>query len=61
MTLDEIRLALSADRNASAIARATGLGVRKVLAIRNGHGEPKHSTVLILQAYFAGQKANDAA
>ena len=61
MTLDEIRLALSADRNASAISRATGLGVRKILAIRNGHGEPKHATVLILQAYFAGQKANDAA
>lgn len=58
-TLDQIRLIL-ADRNASAVARATGLGVRKILAVQAGRGNPAYATVVKIIKYLEEQK-NDAA
>lgn len=59
MTLDQIRLAL-ADRNASAVARSCGLGVRKILAVQAGRGNPSYATVIRIIKYLEDQK-NDAA
>ena len=59
MTLDQIRLALQ-DRNASAVARACGLGVRKILAVLAGRGNPAYATIVRIIKYLDDQK-NDAA
>tara|TARA_R110000868_G_scaffold181439_4_gene422396 strand:+ start:8846 stop:9031 length:186 start_codon:yes stop_codon:yes gene_type:complete len=59
-TLDQIRLIL-ADRNASAVARACGLGVRKILAVKAGRGNPSHATIVRIIQYLEEQKNNEAA
>ena len=59
MTLDQIRLAL-ADRNASAVARACGLGVRKILAVQAGRGNPAYATVIRIIKYLEDQKNESA-
>jgi len=59
MTLDQIRLAL-ADRNASAVARSCGLGVRKILAVQAGRGNPSYATVIRIIKYLE-EKEHDAA
>jgi hypothetical protein len=59
MTLDQIRLAL-ADRNASAVGRACGLGVRKILAVKAGRGNPAHATVIRIIKYLEDQKNESA-
>ena len=59
MTIDQIRLAL-ADRNSSAVARACGLGVRKILAVKAGRGNPAHATIVRIIQYLEEQKNESA-
>jgi transcriptional regulator with XRE-family HTH domain len=52
LTLEKIKLLLQ-DRNASHVARVTGLSVTTVCAIRNGETDnPTWNTVRILSEYF---------